>query len=492
MGIGEKAFVRDVVRAHLQASAPDRLQELETDFDSLFAAAEEREKILRESGSSQGLPFDASFGAGVFVGTILWMALRLARAALAAESPRDRTKKLKRAERQLWDETDQPETVIEILRLVLERMDRIERGMRGPEPQAQGLATFSPSDSSILRLLVRRESPVKLVFEATSDSLGLNNKDLGSLTLEGDPKAQAQDELGRRVDDLSDLALAGERGQESARHQLADMAVALFQNLPQGVRDLLWSQAGRIETLQILSDEPYIPWELMKLQDDDGQEGPFLCEAFRVTRWLRKFPQTALTFPLQSIAVVLTTDSNLPSSRAEKEDLVALVGAERLAEIEPTLPEVKQALLKGDHDGWHFTGHGSARSQDPNRAAIHLQGSEFLMPENLVTAKANLGRLRPLLFLNGCDTGRGGFSLTGLGGWAQQSLAAGAGAFIGTLWPVRDQKARAFAQAFYQQCLGGDPIAEAVRQARLRVREQFPGDPAWLAYTVYCHPDAQI
>lgn len=338
-----------------------------------------------------------------------------------------------------------------------------------------------------LQILVRREKTSELFFEVSSDFLGFQSKKFGVVTLEGDAKALAQEELGRQVDGLSGLAMKDERSRENARHQLADMAVGLFLQLPEEVQKLLWSQQGQIETLEILSDEPYIPWELLKLQGRGGEEGPYLCEAFRVTRWLRDFPQTVYDLPLHAIAFVLPTDSGLPCSKGEEEDLIALVGPERVTEIEPTLSGVKTALAGGDYDGWHFSGHGSVRAQDPNRAVIILEDG-VLTPESLGNARENLSRLRPLIFLNGCNTGQAGFSLTGIGGWAQQSLAAGAGAFIGTLWPVRDSKARAFAQAFYQHFLGGEPFGEAVRQARLHIRDQFPGDPAWLAYTVYAHP----
>lgn len=350
-----------------------------------------------------------------------------------------------------------------------------------------GHENFAPSPPD-LQILVRRE-PSKLSFEVRSECLGLQNQPLGSLSLEGNPQALVQEELGRSVANLSDLAEEGEEGQENAREQLADLAVNLFQKLPQKLRELLWSQQGEIETMQILSDEPYIPWELLKLQGEGGEEGPFLCEVFAVTRWLREFRQTVFTFPLQRFAFVLSPD-DLPSAQAERDDLSALFGKERVTEIEPSLTRVKHALKFGFYDGWHFIGHGSARTQDPDRMGFELAEQVRLTPANLVSAKANLNRLQPLIFLNGCDTGRGGFSLTGLGGWTQKSLEAGAGAFIGTLWPVRDKKARAFAHTFYQHFLDGEPIGQAVQQARLKVRARFPGDPAWLAYTVYAHPSA--
>lgn len=149
----------------------------------------------------------------------------------------------------------------------------------------------SPPD---LQILVRREPPKALAFEVCSNRLCLQNQPVGSLSLADDPKALAQ-KLDRLVYDLSDLAKEGKPGQESAREKLADLAVDLFK-LPPALKELLWSHKDEIETVQILSDEPYIPWELLKLQGKRGEEGPFLCEAFAVTRWLREFRQAVFRF----------------------------------------------------------------------------------------------------------------------------------------------------------------------------------------------------
>ena len=296
--------------------------------------------------------------------------------------------------------------------------------------------------------------------------------------------------MGRRVERLSDLAAKGKRGQENAKQQLADMAVILFQGLPRPLREFLWSQQGQIDTVQIFSAEPYFPWELLKLQGEEGEEGPFLCEAFSMTRWSPEVSHMVTALPLQNIAFVLAATEDLPNAEGEKKDLINLAGKQRVIEINPTFEEVTEALNTGAFDGWHFTGHGSARARDPNGAELLLFGDDFLTPANLASAKANFRQHAPLIFLNGCNTGRAGFSLTGIGGWAQQSLNAGAGAFIGTLWPVGDSKARAFSRSFYRNFLGGKPFGEAVRRARIDLRDQFPGDPAWLAYTVYGEPGA--
>jgi CHAT domain-containing protein len=71
------------------------------------------------------------------------------------------------------------------------------------------------------------------------------------------------------------------------------------------------------------------------------------------------------------------------------------------------------------------------------------------------------------------------------------SLDAGAGAFIGPLWEVTDTSASIYAQQFYQAALAGQTLREAARQARDAIRDN-PGDPTWLAYTLYADPAAIV
>ena len=64
-----------------------------------------------------------------------------------------------------------------------------------------------------------------------------------------------------------------------------------------------------------------------------------------------------------------------------------------------------------------------------------------------------------------------------------------AGAFIGSLWEVVDTSASTYAQEFYRAALVGHTLGESARQARDAIRDN-PGDPTWLAYTLYGDPAA--
>ena len=198
---------------------------------------------------------------------------------------------------------------------------------------------------------------------------------------------------------------------------------SLFEKLvPEDLRRALWSLRGRITSVQVQSEEPWIPWELCKLLGDDGgtvEEGPFFCEAFELTRWLPGLPQVPL-LGLRNLALVVPTDSGLAYAAPECDFLLSLaVGDRRVERIPATFLDLHSALASGAYDGWHFSGHGSYRDEpNPERSALILEGGDRLTPEDLGGRVANLGKARPLVFLNACQVGQSQMTLTGIGGWA--------------------------------------------------------------------------
>ncbi|MFE7354329.1 CHAT domain-containing protein [Streptomyces sp. NPDC057543] len=89
---------------------------------------------------------------------------------------------------------------------------------------------------------------------------------------------------------------------------------------------------------------------------------------------------------------------------------------------------------------------------------------------------------RPLVFFDACRSAGENPWFGSTLGWAPQFLRAGAGAFVGTLWPVRSDSALAFAKAFYQHLVTDQKsLGEASLAARRAIREGS-GDPTRLAY----------
>ena len=155
-------------------------------------------------------------------------------------------------------------------------------------------------------------------------------------------------------------------------------------------------------------------------------------------------------------------------------------------------------LAAGDFDVLHISCHAESPQQSIDRAKLVI-GDEIppgssqarLVEVDTITveAEARLKQRKPLVFLNACETGREGAVLTAWGGWPNVFLRAGAGAFVGSSWPVRDKPAAVFSIAFYNALLDGKTLAEAAEAARAAAKKL--GDASWLAFKVYGHPRAR-
>jgi hypothetical protein len=303
---------------------------------------------------------------------------------------------------------------------------------------------------------------------------------------------------------IQNLPTDTDRDRRAAEHQLSNKGADLFDALfPEDLRDLLWTLRERIHSVQIQSQEPWIPWELCKLHGwEQGRiiEGQFFCEAFAITRWLPELADK-LTLPLRRVALVVPAGSGLVHAEDEEEYIQSLDNGDRRVErIPATFEEILDSLASGKYDGWHFTCHGSAHSTNPDLAELELEAGDVLRPENLSGKVANVGLNNPLVFLNACQSGRGAMSLTGIGGWAQRFLRAavredhpkhGAAGFIGTYWKIDDLAALNFARAFYTALLQDkQSLGKAAQTARLAIRPLGGAD--WLAYTVFAHPLAAV
>jgi hypothetical protein len=298
--------------------------------------------------------------------------------------------------------------------------------------------------------------------------------------------------------DIESLDLSTEAARIRAAELLEDKGAHLCDLLPSGLQQLLWKLRDSITSIFIQSDEPWIPWELCRPSgkvNDHYEEGKFWCESFAMTRWLRAVQhqsiKPALNLTLNCIATVIPDNPDLLYSIKEEDYLHSYnKGGRVVKSIPPTFQRLQIAMESGLYDGWHFSGHGIFNYSDPDHSEIRLRDGA-LKPENLSGRARNLGsKCRPLVFLNACQIGRGGKSLTGVGGWASRFLDAGAGAFIGPLWSVYDRPAYKFAEVLYAELFKGSNIGEAVKLARIAIKET--GDPSWLAYSVFAYPMAKV
>lgn len=257
-----------------------------------------------------------------------------------------------------------------------------------------------------------------------------------------------------------------------------------------------WAQ----EPLLIVSDEAYIPWELVRSNQSKehlawGVHGP-------MSRWLgvdemhpaRSGPAARLT--LRPWAGLFPADSDLSHLAAEAALVRGLLAGDGERTPTPLGRRAVLELLAAGECGWlHAVTHGLLDpSGEGEGASLLLEKGELLEPEALVgpAVRTGLQKSRPGVFWNLCHGAAAGWTLTGVGGWAGRLIDGGASLFLAPQWTVTDRAARRFAESFYTGLAASDAagVAVAAQQARLAAQDET-GDPSWLAYALYAHPNAR-
>ncbi len=297
---------------------------------------------------------------------------------------------------------------------------------------------------------------------------------------------------------------SGAASTDEVMRELVKMGRRLYRDLfPPELRREYRRWRGQVRTLQIISDEPWLPWELIKPYDSEDRQNivddDFLCLQYEFTRWFTPAEPPAQAFQITSLACPAPTDSGLPAALMEQTMVRGLAPTHHWVDLTPAVSTkaAVEDLLNAEQpiQLWHFACHGNFARSDPNHAPLLLQNNTALLPNDLVgPSQTRLQSDRPLVFLNACRVGSGGLALTGLGGWAKVLIGdCGVGALLAPMWTVDDQLAGQFATVFYTTLLEPDKtFAQAARAARQAVRAVAPNNPIWLAYSIYAHPNARI
>lgn len=290
--------------------------------------------------------------------------------------------------------------------------------------------------------------------------------------------------------------------------QLRAYGGQLFDELvPDKIQGVLWDNRDTIDTIQVFSADPFIPWELVHLKQPNGKlptEERFLAN-MGLVRWLdgAKWPPDQITVRHgHAVGVVpdypLNSGWELAEPPYEFKYVDSLFGATKTQSTVNNLISLIES--PGQFDLLHYAGHGLATQDDIANSGIVLEVRQesgawtpvslsSTMVEQFCNVREEKGN-RPIVFLNACQVGRAGYQLTGIGGFSQAFLRGGAGAFVSSLWAVGDEPARTFTEQFYAELKNGKTLAQATIAARRQARQA--GDATWLAYVVYGDPHAKI
>lgn len=267
---------------------------------------------------------------------------------------------------------------------------------------------------------------------------------------------------------------------------------------------LAWARAWRRKQqglrIRLSVDAPELaawPWELLY---DPGRDHTFatsprtllvryLDQANRFGRLVEQ--ETEL--PLNLLLVLpKSPDLDLTRERAALEKIAAAMPGVlqvRVLDGIVTRADLADALLMGDYDIIHFSGHGDYIEGRGYVGLNRPDGGLDWVHSGAISRLAVNYRSIKLVVLNTCGSGRVSDSQA-FQGLAPQMVRFGVPAVVAMQYPVPDDAATVFSREFYKRlCVGEDAgqVDVAVAYARGMLAVLHPHDRGWAAPVIYTH-----
>ncbi len=271
-----------------------------------------------------------------------------------------------------------------------------------------------------------------------------------------------------------------------AARWVRETGTGLWRDLvPKSIQDQYWQLRDSITSFTIACEDDTVPWELLYPLTPTDDAG-FLVDQFPVLR--RIYDQCRTHRVLVGKARYVVPPGS-PENAQDEVDAISRILGQPAGSTITHLADLLDLLDTGSTGLLHFACH-NAFSLEAGGSAIKMVGGAFV-PQllNSAVGRRCLAARSPLIFVNACRSAGVSAEYTHMMGWASQFMAAGAGAFLGTLWPVRSSRASMFAEAFYAALAAGADLGRASLTARQATKDD--ADPTWLAYSVYGDPTAR-
>ena len=280
----------------------------------------------------------------------------------------------------------------------------------------------------------------------------------------------------------------------------------LFETLLQGDVRRLYDEArtrqqGRRLDFVLTSMIPWIgekPWEFAF---DTGRKTFLATEEIHFVRnVLTNVPADPVARRAGPLRILVASAQPVGFGRLSVDQEVKVIrrGFENLIEdglvtvdvIARTTPEqLHRSILRGSYQVVHFIGHGIFENNEGMLVFESGRGGEVRLGERSlreIFCKRGLS----LVFLNACESGRGGRAEFNKGA-AQSLVAHGLPALVANQYSVLDASATSFAQHFYWSLAQGLSVGQAAREARVAVNYTMNGEPLdWAVPVLYARNPA--
>ncbi|MEW5802643.1 MAG: CHAT domain-containing protein [bacterium] len=281
-------------------------------------------------------------------------------------------------------------------------------------------------------------------------------------------------------------------------HELQQMGQVLYNEIfPVSIKRELINTSLEDIILKIDNRLVQVPWELIYT----GKE--FFCERFNIGRMV-KTQQTISSgikkelLPPLNMLIITDPKGDLPSAYEEgnriRESLRQNDVNITLVSSEVSVDYLKKKLLQ--FDLIHYAGHADYNLEDPSTSGWILEDGKFTALD--IRKLSGVNPLPGLVFSNACQSGtteewqKEATEEEKIYGLANAFLLSGVQHYVGTFWKVLDKPSTSFAIEFYRMLFDGQSIGQAMRSARLALKEHYGQENIlWASYLLYGDPTAR-
>jgi len=245
-------------------------------------------------------------------------------------------------------------------------------------------------------------------------------------------------------------------------------------------------------TIQIFSDQPDIPWELMRPVSEDGRvRRDFLGLDYSVARWdtndgvMRERPPYVET--VKKTFVIAPRYSGNLSLEGEAKETQQLALLDGYNAVQGNTHALKTLFQDPPQGIVHFAGHGTLDQAHDEFEILLEDGALDTSTWRSMAPSDPLAHT--FFFFNACDVGQAKQTGNFVDGFGPAVLSRGASGYIGALWPVNDQVAADFSVEFYQLLqkemqAGPADVSDTLQRTRRDVYGRTK-NPTALAYVLY-------
>jgi hypothetical protein len=370
----------------------------------------------------------------------------------------------------------------------------VEQSSGNPH-QASAIGPAATASGSLR--LVRGAPPATLMVKIIGGSVGKWTWSLRT-NVGGTPYRAARwsEEIDLREDTL-DFArrllrqCPGLRPGRNHRSVLRGIGENIWAATPTCFKDLygeLRDRHGAHFPIQIVTDEPHVPWEMMHPDANAGFERvDHLFMTHPIARWFGAVEGGMRErFGAGMIASFVPdyVDGTLPAALEEGRRLVEEFGAEAQ---DPTYNGFTSFLHEGvpgeSVSVLHFAGHAAPPGGVGDCPQEGLRMLDGWVSSSEIHGGVKLGeRDAPFVVLNACSAGSSAQSLGVLGGWPASLAGRGFGGVLAPVWAVQDEHASSVLLHQLDGLIEGGTLGETMLNARVCYRNASATPYAYLCY----------